>query len=56
MPRIWKILAAVIFCCVWSSGVRAQMLTYAAVEYSCQRRYTVDVAKGLLSLSETQSG
>jgi hypothetical protein len=45
--RFMKILAAVIFCCAWSGGVRAQMLTYAAVEYSCQRRYTVDLAKGL---------
>jgi hypothetical protein len=45
--RVWKILAAVIFCSIWSGGVRAQMLTYAAVEYSCQRRYTVDLAKGL---------
>ena len=45
--RVWKMIAAVIFCCVWSVGVRAQMLTYAAVEYSCQRRYTVDLAKGL---------
>jgi hypothetical protein len=45
--RVWKILATVIFSCVWSGGVRAQMLTYAAVEYSCQRRYTVDLAKGV---------
>lgn len=45
--RVWKILGAVVFCCFWAGSVRAQMLTYAAVEYSCQRRYTVDVAKGL---------
>jgi hypothetical protein len=45
--RVWKILAAAIFCCVWSGGVRAQMLTYEAVEYACQRRYTIDFTKGM---------
>lgn len=30
-----------------ASDCNAQMLTYEAVEFSCQRRYTVDIAKGL---------